>query len=153
MPFDPTSLIVPGIGAVAGGVGGLLANENNKDRMRAYLKELGLADAEIERMANARMDEVNKTYDPLTQGYAGNFQDLLGKMQNADFSQFDVQAPGEFQYDQVAETQKYLNPMLQSIIDRSTGQIEASSANRGGLFSGATAVSYTHLTLPTNREV
>jgi len=67
----------------------------------------------------------------------GNFQDLMNTMQNADFSQYDVQAPQGFEYDQVAETQKYLNPMLQSIVDRASGQVEASAANKSGLFSGA----------------
>jgi len=135
MAFDPYSLAVSG---AAGGVGGYLANENNQDRMRAYLKQLGLADDQIEQMANSRIGEVNSTYSPLTEGYAGNFQDLIGKLQNADFSQYDVQAPQGFEYDQVAETQKYFNPMIQDILDRATGQLESSAANKGDLFSGAT---------------
>jgi hypothetical protein len=132
------TLVTAGVGGLAGGIGGYYQNEAEKARTTELLRQLGLADDEIMRMSGEREAQVQQEYSPLTEGYGQNFQDYMGRLQDADFSRFDVQAPGDFQYDVQQESQQYMNPALQQMLDTAVGSVQGSAANRGKLFSGAT---------------
>lgn len=132
------TLVSKGIGGLAGGLGGYFQNEADKKKTAELLRQLGLSDAQIQRMGAEREAQVQQEYAPLTEGYSQAFQDYLGRLRGADFGQYDVQAPGDFEYDVQAESQKYMNPALQQMIDTAVGSVQGSAANRGKLFSGAT---------------
>lgn len=138
--MDPLSLglILGGgaLGAVSGGVGAYNQNKTERERLDALLS----GNKELQ---NLVMQNLDANTGAIKQGYAGTLQGFdpqsyINDLKNRDYSKYDVSAPDAFEFDQIAETQKQLNPALEEILKRSTGQIEASSANAGKLFSGAT---------------
>lgn len=135
----PAALAVSGIGAVSGGLSAGMQSSNNRKALREYIAQQKAIQDEIRGLEGQRTGQVNATYDPLTRGFAGNAQDYFNALKTADYSKYDVSAPEQFQFDMEAATQAELNPDIQAIIDRSTGAVQQSAANRGGLFSGATA--------------
>ncbi|TRZ51950.1 MAG: hypothetical protein D4S01_03850 [Dehalococcoidia bacterium] len=137
--MDPiTGLILGGVGALSGGAAGGMGASRRGTALDDLMSNLVGISGEIGERSSQRQAELNKTYGGLTEGYAGDFQDYQDALRNADFSQYDIEAPGEFEFDFQGEVDRLMNPMLDEIINRSSGAVESSAANRGKLFSGAT---------------
>lgn len=138
--MDPVSLgIILGggaIGATSGGVGAYNQNKTEKARLDALLS----GNKELQDLV---MQNLNSNTGMMKQGYEGVLdgydpQSYINDLKNRDYSKYDITAPGDFEFDLAAETQAQLNPALDEILKRSTGQLEASAANAGKLFSSAT---------------
>lgn len=127
------------IGTVAGGVSSAMDASNKRKALDAYIKSQQELGNQITQTGEKRVGDINATYNPVTQDFTGNATDYFGALKGTDFSKFDVTAPEEFNFDMAGATQAELNPDIAAIINRSTGAVEQSAANRGGLFSGATA--------------
>lgn len=126
---------------LGGTAGGLSAAEEAKSKRRRadkYIDEQWKIQQLINDTAGDRIAETNKVYDPFLAGFGENAADYYDTLKNADYGQFDVTAPGEFEFDMDAATQAELNPDLAAIIDRASGAVESSAASRGALRSGAT---------------
>lgn len=136
-------LLLAGGTAIASGIGGGLSAGSEADRKRKYydqfLSGIGELEGEIGQNAQNRITGVQEVYRPMLEGFEGNAQDYFDTLKNTDYSQFNIDPQGEFSFDMQQAIQENMNPAIQSIIDRSTGEVMQSAANRGGLFSGATA--------------
>lgn len=128
-------------GAVGAGVGAYGAVEANKATRRsnkAIQKNAGKMQGEIRDIESGRVRGLSEQYAPLVgDSFGADTQAYYDALDNADYSQFDLTAPEDFSYDTQAETQRFMNPMIQQLIDRSTGEVTNSAANAGKLFSGA----------------
>jgi hypothetical protein len=130
---------------MAGGalLGGYSAMEGNKDarRKNKAIEENELRmQAEIADTEAKRSRTLGEQYAPMVGAdFAGDTQRYYNELGNVDYSQFNLQAPEDFTYDMQAETQSRMNPMIQDIINRSTGEVTNSAANAGKLFSGSAA--------------
>ena len=130
--------MMSGLGGVAGAYGGYQANKNAKRTNNAIMNNAVQMQGDINATGTERLKTLGEQYAPLVgNDFAGDTQKYYNALDNADFSQFNLQDPGQFEFDQQAETQRQLNPELQAIIDRSTGEVTNSAANAGKLFSGA----------------
>lgn len=135
----PLAAGVAAVGALSGGASAAMNASNQRRQLKEYIAQQKALQGEIRGLEGKRTQGVNDVYNPLTQGFAGNAQDYFNALKSTDYSKYNVTAPDEFNFDMEAATQAELNPDIQAIIDRSTGAVQQSAANRGGLFSGATA--------------
>ena len=125
-------------GAALGGYGAYEGNKNTRKKNNAIQSNATAMQGDIRGMEEGRVRGLREQYAPLVgNDFAGDTQAYYDALENADYSQFDLAAPEDFAFDQAAETQRQLNPELQAIIDRSTGEVTNSAANAGKLFSGA----------------
>jgi hypothetical protein len=128
--------------ALAGGIGGGIAAGMQADNNRKYYDQLmqqiqGLQ-GKVQDTTNQRIGESQEAYAPLLQSFAGNAQDYYNALGNADFSQFNAPTElGQFEFDTQKATQEALNPMLQSIIDRSSGAVMQNASMGSGIHSGS----------------
>lgn len=123
-------------GAVAGGFNAAVDRGSNVRKLKRLGKGNKELQGSVEDIYGDTRSDVEIAYDNILQGY--DPRGYIDELQNTDYSQYRIQAPGEFQWDDIAETQKRLNPELDEIINRQTQTLEGSAANRGQLFSGAT---------------
>lgn len=137
LPLAIPALIAGG-SALLGGISGMSSSDSARNRADAQARGSEELQEQIRALEAQRMAQLGQTYGPLTSGFAGRASDYMGALDAADYSQFDMQAPGAFDFDMEAARQAELNPALDSIIARATGAVESSAANRGQLFSGAT---------------
>lgn len=135
-----------GLAALMAGGGALSAvdavgkNQRAKEQNKAIQANALKMQAELGDTEARRMQSLGAQYAPMVGGdFAGDTKDFYNDLENADYGQFNLQAPDDFAYDTQAETQKFMNPMIQDIINRATGEVTNSAANAGKLFSGATA--------------
>ena len=125
-------------GAALGGYGAYEGNKNTRKKNNAIQSNATTMQGDIRGIEEGRVKALGEQYAPLVgSDFAGDTQAYYDALDNADYSQFDLAAPEDFAFDQAAETQRQLNPELQAIIDRSTGEVTNSAANAGKLFSGA----------------
>jgi hypothetical protein len=113
------------------------------DKNRKYYKNLakgmGELQGEVRGLSEQRMGEVDQNYDPYLQNFGENAQDYYDSLKNTDYSQFNLSDPGSFDFDMQAEIKKQMNPFIDEVTGRASNEVQQSAANRGGLFSGATA--------------
>jgi len=126
------------VGAGAGAYGGYQANKASKRELSAQIEENANLQNLINNIKNQTLTGAQTAYAPALQGYEGNLQDYLAKLQNTDYSKYDLAQPEDFSFDMTAATQAEMNPELQAIIDRSVQGINQEGASSGSLFSGAT---------------
>ncbi|QHJ76875.1 MAG: hypothetical protein [Bacteriophage sp.] len=127
------------LGATSGGLGAMNSNNSTRREMAEYIKQQKLLREQIDAKEGERVASSNLAYQPFLEGFGENAQDYYDSLANTDFSQYDVSAPGEFKWDDQAAIERNLNPEIDAIINRSTDKVMSSAANRGSLFSGATA--------------
>lgn len=125
------------------GVAGGMAAGNEAKRAKKYYSDMGKnykdLQGEVDTLGTTRMGEVDTAYDPYIKDFGANAQDYFSALKDTDYSKFDLTDPGEFDFDMQAEIQRQLNPQLDAMTGRAADEIQQSAANRGGLFSGATA--------------
>ena len=125
-------------GGALGAYGSVSKNKNARAQNNAIQNNATAMQGDIRGTEEGRIRGLGEQYAPLVgNDFAGDTQAYYDALDNADYSQFDLAAPEDFAFDQAAETQRQLNPELQAIIDRSTGEVTNSAANAGKLFSGA----------------
>jgi hypothetical protein len=138
--MDPITmgLILGGgtIGAIGGGVGAYNQNKSQKAQLDALLSGNKELQQLVAQNLGSNTGMVTDAYKGTLNGY--DPESYINELKSRDYSKYDITAPGDFEFDLAAETQAQLNPALDEILKRSTGQIEASSANAGKLFSSAT---------------
>ena len=127
------------VGGVAGGVSSAMSAGDQRRALNSYIASQQKLGEQIGKTGEKRVGDINATYDPLTGTFKDNATGYFDTLKNADFSKFDVTAPEAFNFDMAGATQAELNPDIEAIINRSTGAVQQSAANRGGLFSGAAA--------------
>jgi hypothetical protein len=137
--------LIAGGAALAGAVGGGLSAGAEADKNRKYYKSLakgyGNLQGDVRNLEAQRTGEVDSLYNPYLGDFENNANDYFGALKNTDYSQFNLSDPGEFNFDLQAEIQNQMNPEIEAITGRANQDIQQSAANRGGLFSGATAKS------------
>ena len=131
------NLIMKGVGGISGGVSGALGASRNKKELYDLAGKTDEQKQQIAAVTGQRVADLEKMYGPQLEGFDENTKSYQDALKGADYSQFNVAAPGDFDFDLNAETQRQLNPELQAIIDRTTGTVQQSHANAGSLFSGA----------------
>jgi len=135
----PLAVGVAAVGALSGGASASMDASNKRKQLKAYIKQQKAIQGEIRGVEGKRTGEINQTYDPLTGSFVQNANDYFGDLKNVDYTKYNVDSPDQFNFDMAQATQDELNPDIEAIINRSTGAVQQSAANRGGLFSGATA--------------
>lgn len=130
--------IMAAVGGAAGAYGGYQANKGSRRQNNAIQQNALKMQGDINDIATGRLKTLSDQYAPLVgDDFGGDTKAYYDALDNADYSQFNLSTPEDFAFDQAAETQRQLNPELQAIINRSTGEVANSSANAGKLFSGA----------------
>ena len=127
------------LGTAGSGAAASMGATDTRRGLNEYIKQQQLLQKQMGDTANKRTQGVNATFNPVTGTFADNATQYFNDLANTDYTKFNVTSPDAFKFDIGAETQAQLNPELQAIIDRSTGAVQQSAANRGGLFSGAAA--------------
>lgn len=142
MTPEDINLIKSGVGGVTGAASGAYGayqkNKSTRNELNAQLEESKKLQELIAQMQSQGTAEAGAAYAPQLAGYEGNLQDYLGKLQNTDYSQFNLTKPEEFSFDMNKATQEEMNPQLQAIIDRSVQGDMTGAAAGGSLFSGST---------------
>jgi len=136
------ALIAGGTALVGGVAGGLSAGADAKNKKKYYQnlsKGYGALQGDVRDLEAQRTGEVDTTYNPYIKDFGTNAQNYYDTLNNTDYSQFNLSDPGEFNFDLQGEIQNQLNPELEAITNRASGEVQQSGANAGGLFSGATA--------------
>lgn len=139
-----------GAGGIAGGAAAYSNNQASRKTLKEQAKNAALLQTEIGNVADQRIRDLASMYSPTygsTEDMAQNAQAYRDLLEGTDYSQYDLTTPEAFQYtDEDGNpltmeqlTEQSMNPMIQSIIDRASGAVNQSAANRGNLFSGATA--------------
>lgn len=134
--------LIAGGGALLGGVAGGVSAGMEADKNRKYYNDLasrlqGLQ-GQVQGRVDQRVGESQKAYDPYLQNFEGNAQDYYSMLGNADFSKYNMPqgGAGDFEFDLQKATQENLNPMLDSIIDRSTGAVMQNATMGSGIHGG-----------------
>lgn len=126
------------VGGAAGAYGGYQANKASKATLKEQIAQNQALQDMINRIKGETVTGATAAYEPALQGYEGNLQDYLAKLQSTDYSKYDLTQPDEFAFDLNAATQAEMNPELQAIIDRSVQGAQQEAAAGGSLYSGAT---------------
>ena len=125
-------------GTITGAISGYSANKAKRRGYNKLIDEMQDMQGEIGAKSTGRQNQVTQAYNPFLQSFGENAGTYFDELGNADFSQYDVTAPGAFEFDMQAAIEQAMNPEIQAILDRGTGQVESSAASRGTLRSGAT---------------
>lgn len=130
---------IAGAGAVGGGISGYMQAGRNKKMYSDLIAGADTLQSKVDESEKADLANLQQQYGPMLENAPENIKNYYSQLADTDLTQFDVAAPGEFQFDLAKETQAQLNPEIDAIIGRATGAVQQSAANRGNLFSGAAA--------------
>jgi len=123
--------------SVVSGFGNVYGNRGKRRAYESVAKGSEELSGRVGEQGQAQIADLVAMYGPELAANPQLAAKYFGDVQNLDLSQYDVEGPGDFEFDYAAETEAQMNPYLNDIVAAATGDVEQSAANAGKLFSGA----------------
>lgn len=135
--MDPvTAGLIVGGGALSSALGGASQRNQLNRNLKAGQNAITGVQERLPEQSQQLSNIISGGYSPYTQGAESDMNAYRQSVAQGGNLQYDPS--GDFDYNLQQQTQNFLDPSMDFQIDEASKAVQASGANRGKLFSGAT---------------